>query len=400
MGSFWRKSRTKAAFSLLQLSDFQGSLARKLRFTSSTFSFWRKSCTKAWLSHLQLLDFEGSLARKLGFHIFNFQLLKEVLHESLAFTSSTLDFEGRLARKLGFHIFNFQILKEVLYESLVFTSLTFRFWWESRRKASISHLQLSDFIGCLAQLLQWAVFGGSLARKLPFHFFSFQTFREVSHESFVSTSSMFIFWRKSCTKAWLSHLQLLDFEGSLARKLRFTSSTFSFWRKSCTKAWLSHLQLLDFEGSLARKLGFHIFNFQILTGVSQESFDFTSAAFRFYRMSCAAAAMGSFWRKSRTKAAFSLLQLSDFQGSLARKLRFHIFHVQLLKEVLHESLAFTSSTLRLWGKSCTKAWLSHLQLLDFEGSLARKLGFHTVHFLHLARKASFCCFALLMCAQY
>ena len=67
------------------------------------------------------------------------------------------------------------------------------------------------------------------------------------------------------------------------------------------------------------------------------------------------------WRKSCTKASFSHLQLSefdDFDGSLARRLCFHIFNCRNLEEVLHESFVFTSST------------------FTFEGDLARKLRFH------------------------
>ena len=118
---FWRKSRTTASFSHLQLSLLEGSLAPKLRFhifnfhfwrdvsrqsflfTSSTFRFWGTSRTKASFSHLPLPDFEGRLAPKLRFHIFHFQIL-----------------EGRLARKLRFHIFHFHFLSEVSHEM--------RFW--------------------------------------------------------------------------------------------------------------------------------------------------------------------------------------------------------------------------------------------------------------------------------
>ena len=56
----WRMSRTKASFSHLLLSLFEGSLARKLRFTSSTFRFFGKSRTKASFLHLQLSEFEKS----------------------------------------------------------------------------------------------------------------------------------------------------------------------------------------------------------------------------------------------------------------------------------------------------------------------------------------------------
>ena len=160
-------------------------------------------------------------------------------------------------------------------------------------------------------------FEGRLARKLRFHIFHCHFFRDVSHESFV-----------------------------------FRSSTVTFWGRSRTKASFSHLQLSVFEGSVARKLCFHIFSFQLLREVLQDSFVFTSSAFRL-------------WGRSRTKASFSHLQLSGFEGGLARK------------------LSFTSSAFRLWGRSRTKASFSHLPLSLFEGRLARKLRFHIFSFQFL-----------------
>ena len=119
-----------------------------------------KSRTKASLSHLPLSDYEGCLARKLRFHILHFQIRRGVSHESFVFTSSTFTFRGR-----------------------------------SGRKPSLSHLPLS--------LLE-----RSLAQKLCFHTFHFQILRDVSHESFVFTSSTFRFGGGSCTKASFSHLPL------------------------------------------------------------------------------------------------------------------------------------------------------------------------------------------------
>ena len=86
--------------------------------------------------------------------------------------------------------------------------------------------------------------------------------------------------------------------------------------------------------SLARKLCFHIFHFHFLKDVSQESLGFTFSIVTFAGM-------------SRTKASFSHLPLSDFEGSLAGKLRFHIFHFHFWRDVSHESVGFTSSTFRL-----------------------------------------------------
>ena len=125
-----RRSRAKASFSHLGLSL---ALLAKIScesfvLTSWTFTFWTKSRTKASFSHLRLSDFEGSLARKLCFHIFHLHFLREVFHESFVFKSSPCRFEGGLARKLRFHIFHFHFLREVLHESFVFTSSAFTFW--------------------------------------------------------------------------------------------------------------------------------------------------------------------------------------------------------------------------------------------------------------------------------
>ena len=310
------------------------------------------SRTKASLSHLQLSDLEGRLAWKLCFHIFSLQTLRDLSHESLAFTSSA-----------------------------------FRHWGTSRRKALFSHFQLADFerqkprtIASLSHL-QLSDFERSLPRQLRFHIFSSQNCGAVSHESFAFASLAFRLWGMSRTKASFSHLQRSDFEGILARKLRFhifsfqtlkgvsqerfvfTSSAFRLWGKSRTKGAFSHLQLADFEGCLAGKVRFHIFSLQTLREVSNERFVFTSSACRI-------------WGESRTKASFSHLQRSGFEGHFARKLRIHIFSFQTSKEVSHESFLFTSSAFRLWGKSRTRGLLSHLQLADFEGSLARKLRCH------------------------
>ena len=234
----------------------------------------------------------------------------------------------------------------------------------------------------MAQKLPVSDFEGSLARKLRFHIFSIQILREVSHESFVFTSSAFRFWGKSRTKALFPHLPLSLLEGSLARKLRFHIFNFKISGKSRTKASFPHLPLSLFARCLARKLRFHIFHLEILKEVSHESFVFTSSTV-------------GFWRNSRTKASFSHLQLSDFEGSLARKLRFppsdfegslaqnarklrfHIFHFQILREFSHESCVITSWTVGIWRKSRMRASLSHLPPSDFEGSLARKLRFLT-----------------------
>ena len=145
-------------------------------------------------------------------------------------------------------------------------------------------------------------------------------------------------WMSQCLKVWMS--ELLEFEGGLARNLPlhifncwnfkvshesfpFTSSTGGIWRRSRTKVSFSHLQLLEFEGGLARKRPFHIFKSWNSKGVSHESFLFTSST-------------GGIWMRSRTKVSFSHLQLLEFEGGLTRKFPFRIFNWWNLKEVSHE----------------------------------------------------------------
>ena len=116
---------------------------------------------------------------------------------------------------------------------------------------------------------------GSLARKPRFHTFHFQILRDVSHESFVFTSSTFRFGGGSRTKASFSHLPLSTFRG-----------------RSRTKASLLHLPRSLLERSLAQKLRFHTFHFRFCTKASfshTETFRFGGGA--------------------RTKASFSHLPL-------------------------------------------------------------------------------------------
>ena len=128
-------------------------------------------CTEEMRSLLDLLEFEGSLARKLRFHVFHFRNLKEASHESFVFISSTTGFERSLARKLRFHIFHFWKLKEASHEIVVFMSSTFEIWRKPCTKASFSFLQLVEF-------------ERSLARNRRFYFFNSWNLKDASHESF------------------------------------------------------------------------------------------------------------------------------------------------------------------------------------------------------------------------
>ena len=63
LSNIWRKSGTKASFSHLPLSDFEDVSYESFVFTSSTFTFCGKSPAHASFSQLQLSAFQGSLAR-------------------------------------------------------------------------------------------------------------------------------------------------------------------------------------------------------------------------------------------------------------------------------------------------------------------------------------------------
>ena len=449
----------------------------RLHFHNLNFQNLREVSHENSVSYLPLSDVEGSLARKLRFHF-----------HSSAFR---FWFEGSLALKLRFHTFNFPILREVLHDSFVLTFSTFTFWGKSRAKPSFSYLPLSLFEGSLAwkaflrdsrctkccvlqdrtclgrrtgklvrrtgarrsrlcsdhgrsgpalklrvqaefSHFEFSKFEGSLARKLRFHICYFHSLREVSHDSFVLTSSTFTFWGKSCTTALFPHLPLSLFEGSLARKLRlhifiYTSSTLTFWGKSRAKPSFSYLPLSLFEGSLAwkaflrdsrirctkccvlqdrtclgrrtgklvRRTGarrcrlcsdhgrmgpalelrvqasFSQFELSKFEGSLARKLRFVSSTFRCWGKSRTKASFSfwlfdfQIWRKSRTKASLSHLQLSDFEGSLARQLRSHIFHFHFLREVLHDSFVSTSSAFTFWGKSRTTASFPHVPLSDF-----------------------------------
>ena len=93
----------------------------------------------------------------------------------------------------------------------------------------------------------------------------------------------------------------MEFEGCLARKLRFHS--FNSWNsKPRTKASLLFLEIVQFEGCLARKMGFHSFNS---------------------------------WN------SFSFLKIVQFERGLARKLRFHESRIRFECYIgLHETFFF------------------------------------------------------------
>ena len=61
-------------------------------------------CIEEMCSFLELLEFEGCLARQLRFHLFNCWNVKEASHDRLFSPLQLLEFEGSIARKLRCHM--------------------------------------------------------------------------------------------------------------------------------------------------------------------------------------------------------------------------------------------------------------------------------------------------------
>ena len=255
---------------------------------------------------------------------------------------------------------------------------------------------------------------GTAALKRCVHFLNSWNLKEASYDSFVFTSSILRIWRRPRTTASFSHLQLLEFEGGLARKLRFhlfsswnlkeaSQESFVFTNHGCDlnvristkhcvfrvaeKSWLACATLSGVV-ALAWKCSWTVRAVELMVPG-----DFFSSlmmlcycVFACVETLCALELLhwrGVFtswtlgiWRRPRTTASFSHLQFLEFEGAFARKLRFHIFNSWNLKEASHESFGFTSSARGIWRRPCTKASFSRLQLLEFEGGLARQLRFH------------------------
>ena len=136
---------------------------------------------QAWFPHLELSKFEGMLARKLRFHICKCWNLKDISHESFVVTSAA---------------FGLWSLKGVAHESFVHTSSPLGIWRTSSTKASF-HITRTSLSHPHSHRLGSE---GRLARKLRFHICNCWNVKDLSQESFVYTSSPLGIWRTSCTK--------------------------------------------------------------------------------------------------------------------------------------------------------------------------------------------------------
>ena len=161
-----------------------------------------------------------------------------------------------------------------------------------------------------------------------------QYLKDVSQESFVFKSSTLIFCGKVSKESFLFTSSTLSFWGNVSHeRFGFTPSTFRFGGTSFTRGSFSHLQLSVLEGHLALKLRFHIFNCQILGEVSRQGSVLTSWTFRFGRkvlhQSFVFTSLTFGFGGKVSHQSFVFTSSTFTEGSLARKLRFHTFNFQI-----------------------------------------------------------------------
>ena len=134
-----------------------------------------------------------------------------------------------------------------------------------------------------------------------------------------------------CVEDMCSHLQLLEFERSLPRKLRV--QILNCWNAKEASHESLAFAFLTFGISMefAQKLRFHTFNSWNLKETSRKCFVLAS-------LTCG--------RKFSRKLCFhTFVQHLEFDRNLLRKLRVQIFcNSWTLKEASHESFVFISST--------------------------------------------------------
>ena len=258
----------------------------KFYCVSESLNVWKFDCLKVWMS--ESLDVRKSGCLKIWWNVWKFESLKVWMSESL----DVWKFEClKVWMSESLNVWKFECLKVWMSESLdVWKFECLKVWMSGS-------LNVSKF-ECLKVWMS-----GSL------NVFVFK----------VWTVGM---WRNSRTKASFSKLEHLEFQRSLARN--------AFLRDSeCTK--LCILQDKTCLGWCVGKL--------VRRTVSEHA--------RFYRdhgrigrevelpvqASLSRLQPLKIWRKSRTKASFLSLEHLEFEGSLERKLRFHIFNCSKLKEV-------------------------------------------------------------------
>ena len=159
---------------------------------TSNFKICGKSRTKTSILHLQLSVFEGPLARKLRYHICDFHFLREVSRDMDARDASTccvLQNRACLGRLMGKFCmcetvpgvlgpFSDRLLTAYAVSGVVLPTSSCWFLREGSRESFVFTFSTLTLSG------NSLTFEGTLSRKFRFHSFTFHFFRDVSHESF------------------------------------------------------------------------------------------------------------------------------------------------------------------------------------------------------------------------
>ena len=166
----------------------------------------------------------------------------------------------------------------------------------------------------------------------------------------------FLHWN-CCVEGMWSHLQLFKFQSSLARKLRFHIFNLRIWRKHRTKA--SFLYIMDVIWMLVFARNIVFFRVNRASGAVKS------------RLACATGA-DVVGRGSKCARAVELMVHRDFFFSLMM-LCYCVLHV--FKHYLHWNCCVKD----MWsqGSLARKLRFHIFNLFEFDGSIARKLRFLT-----------------------
>ena len=180
--------------------------------------------------------------------------------------------------------------------------------------------------------------------------------KDASHESFAFISSTFGIWKMHSTKASFSHLQLFEFERSIAWKLCFVVPVHGTCVRNsivlCNSlfAGRSGMAASMFLVVAAACIVLSCFS-AVVNCIVMSAWDLQMLLWQqlFF--------LGWFWRYSFSKKCLE-----------NRVLRFGV-------EIRFWSIVLRSSTAGIWRMYRTKASSSQLQLLEVKGSIAQKLRF-------------------------
>ena len=173
---------------------------------------------------------------------------------------------GTAALKRCVHCSRSWNLKEASHKSFVLISSTSGIWRMPRTKASSWIMDAIWMLGFARNIVFWVTrsfrCGEELARLRDGcgrRRFAFGSCSVCARSGTDGSRRLFLFFDDAVLLCFASVQTLCALE-LLHWRDAFTARGLGIWKKPRTKASFSHLQLLEFQGSLARKLRFHLFN--------------------------------------------------------------------------------------------------------------------------------------------